>query len=258
MSWSRSIKARSWETCIFLMVWLCLMRPLRKPRKRNWKKKILFQSGFRQGVRYCALEFLGFDAQEFQFLWEVERVDSRVCIPCLCLCVSKWLTIRGIQTTKGAETRRSIINFSLPFGCGRYYNAYYFTEGLSILTSKVMGLNLFEPAVLGTENVVIWHLQYASDMIFMGAGSMENVRTLKYILKNFELLLGLKINYSKSWLLGINMGPDLLANMASILSCEIGSIPFSYLGIKVGANHKRQLAGSRSFKTYGKVKFMEW
>lgn len=71
-------------------------------------------------------------------------------------------------------------------------------EGLSILTSKAMGLNLFEPAVLGTENVVISHLQYAGDMIFMVAASMENARTLKCILKNFELLSGLKINYSKS------------------------------------------------------------
>ncbi|KAL8480193.1 hypothetical protein ACS0TY_026931 [Phlomoides rotata] len=40
-------------------------------------------------------------------------------------------------------------------------------------------------------------------------------------------------------LMGLNMDSANLQYMADILSCEVGLIPFSYLGLNVGINHKR-------------------
>ena len=41
-------------------------------------------------------------------------------------------------------------------------------------------------------------LQFADDTIFFEATTMENVRAIKVILMNFELVSGLKINFAKS------------------------------------------------------------
>ena len=41
-------------------------------------------------------------------------------------------------------------------------------------------------------------LQYADDTLFFGKASMENVKAIKVILRSFELVSGLKINFSKS------------------------------------------------------------
>ncbi|KAL8483512.1 hypothetical protein ACS0TY_026269 [Phlomoides rotata] len=50
---------------------------------------------------------------------------------------------------------------------------------------------------------------------------------------------GLNVNFNKSSLMGLNMDSANLQYMADILSCEVGLIPFSYLGLNVGINHKR-------------------
>ena len=44
-----------------------------------------------------------------------------------------------------------------------------------------------------------WKLtSYADDTIFFGKTSMENVKAIKVILRSFELVSGLKINFSNS------------------------------------------------------------
>lgn len=62
---------------------------------------------------------------------------------------------------------------------------------------------------------------------------------MKRILRNFELLFGLKVNFSKSCLMGLNIERSNLISMANILGCEVVSFPFTYLGVRVGGFHKR-------------------
>lgn len=50
---------------------------------------------------------------------------------------------------------------------------------------------------------------------------------------------GLKVNFHKSSLFGLNLQEDFLAVVASFLSCSIGAFPFKFLGISVGANPMR-------------------
>lgn len=75
----------------------------------------------------------------------------------------------------------------------------------------------------------------------MGATTLENVWCIRRILRNMELLLGLRVNFEKCSLMGINVDKDRLNEMAGILGCRKGSILFLYLGIKVGCNHRRVL-----------------
>lgn len=62
---------------------------------------------------------------------------------------------------------------------------------------------------------------------------------IKKILKNFELLSGLKINYNKCCLMGMNVSEHRIQEMAEVLGCVIGEVPFLYLGIRVGASYKK-------------------
>ncbi|PNX88001.1 ribonuclease H, partial [Trifolium pratense] len=83
-------------------------------------------------------------------------------------------------------------------------------------------------------------LQFADDTIIMGEGSWENLWTIKSMLRGFELVSGLKINFVKSKLHDINVGARLLEAVASFLACNTTTVPFKFLGIPVGANPRRR------------------
>lgn len=111
-------------------------------------------------------------------------------------------------------------------------------EGLSILTKKAVELGILEAAEVGRKEIKISHLQYADDTIFSCPGKMENAVAIKHLLRNFELLSGLKVNFHKCALLGINMQNETVQAMANYLRCEVSKPPFSYLGINVEINHR--------------------
>lgn len=83
-------------------------------------------------------------------------------------------------------------------------------------------------------------LQFVDDTILMGKRNWENLWRIKTILRSFELVSILRVNFSKSNLIGFNLKEDFM-NVASIfLSCCITSLPFRFLGISVGANPRRR------------------
>ena len=51
---------------------------------------------------------------------------------------------------------------------------------------------------MGKDGIEISILQYADDTIFFNETSMQNVKVLKEILRSFEMVSCLKINYAKS------------------------------------------------------------
>jgi len=82
----------------------------------------------------------------------------------------------------------------------------------------------------------ISHLQYTDDTLFLGEVSMANLWPLKTILRCFELVSGLKVNFSKSSVMGVNVGEEFLRLAERFLYCKVGSLSFIYLGLLVGAN----------------------
>lgn len=65
---------------------------------------------------------------------------------------------------------------------------------------------------------------------------MENLWSLKTILRYFELASGLKVNFAKSRVMGVNVSYEFLGVAERFLHCRVGLIPFNYLGLSVGAN----------------------
>ena len=78
-------------------------------------------------------------------------------------------------------------------------------------------------------------LQYADDTVFVGEATWDNVLVLKAMLRGYEMVSGLKINYAKSQF-GVIGGVVTWTNEAAqTLNCRQLETPFTYLGIPIGA-----------------------
>ncbi|KAH1241613.1 hypothetical protein GmHk_07G019160 [Glycine max] len=80
---------------------------------------------------------------------------------------------------------------------------------------------------------------YVDDSIIVGEESQDNLWALKAILKNYELVSGLKVNFHKSGIYGINIDGLFLQAVENFLYCNIGTLPLKFLGIPIGANARR-------------------
>jgi hypothetical protein len=57
---------------------------------------------------------------------------------------------------------------------------------------------------------------------------------LKALLHSFGESTGLKVNYSKSVMVPINLQDQRLEHLARTFNCEKGLLPFTYLGLPLG------------------------
>jgi hypothetical protein len=98
--------------------------------------------------------------------------------------------------------------------------------------------NLFEGFDFGGNGLVVSHLQYADDTLCIGKPTVENLWAMKALLRGFEMVSRLKINFFKSSLIGVNVASEFMAMACNFLNCSEGFVPFKYLGLPVGANPK--------------------
>nr|KYP70309.1 Putative ribonuclease H protein At1g65750 family [Cajanus cajan] len=105
--------------------------------------------------------------------------------------------------------------------------------------TRALDMNLFTGLHLGGESSPISLLQFADDTLIIGEATMQNLWCLKAILRCFELISGMKINFHKSYVVGIHSGVDFIDLAASFLHCKVGQLPFKHLGLPLGANPKK-------------------
>jgi hypothetical protein len=60
------------------------------------------------------------------------------------------------------------------------------------------------------------------------------LKSLKEALGKYSASTGLKINYAKSQMIPINVPHDVMTLLADEFGCQIGSMPFNYLGLPLG------------------------
>ncbi|GJW02192.1 RNA-directed DNA polymerase, eukaryota [Tanacetum coccineum] len=70
---------------------------------------------------------------------------------------------------------------------------------------------------------------HADDAMFCGQWCDDNINTLVHVLECFFRASGLRINMSKSKIMGVNVGDDKIKVAASKLGCLILNTPFTYL-----------------------------
>nr|GEZ47759.1 RNA-directed DNA polymerase, eukaryota [Tanacetum cinerariifolium] len=99
---------------------------------------------------------------------------------------------------------------------------------LSLMGALRRNFNLTR--VLNKDTVNISHLFYADDAVFVGNWSERNIVTLTHVLKCFHMASRLKINMSKSKIMGVHVNKDVVAQAAVKLGCMMLKMPFIYLG----------------------------
>ncbi|CAK8570156.1 unnamed protein product [Lathyrus sativus] len=98
----------------------------------------------------------------------------------------------------------------------------------------------FHPFVL-SEELQFSLTQFADDTVILGDSNRENILAVKVMLRGFELVSGLKVNFSKSKVIGVNLDDGFLEVASNFLSCATTSLPFNFLGIPIGANPRRKI-----------------
>jgi len=109
-----------------------------------------------------------------------------------------------------------------------------------VLMTTVERAHLFNGYGIGANaEVRLTHLQFADDTLIIGEKSWLNVRTMRSVLLLFGELSGLKVNFNKSQLTGVNIPASWLSEAAMMMSCRRGTIPFVYLGLPIGGDIRK-------------------
>ncbi|GJX96590.1 RNA-directed DNA polymerase, eukaryota, reverse transcriptase zinc-binding domain protein [Tanacetum coccineum] len=111
-------------------------------------------------------------------------------------------------------------------------------ESLHLSFQRVVDAGLFTGINLNS-SLTLSHMFYADDAVFLGQWNDGNIDTLVNVLECFYRVSGLRINMSKSKIMGVHVEGDLVKNAASKLGCLILKTPFIYLGTKVGGKMSR-------------------
>ena len=112
---------------------------------------------------------------------------------------------------------------------------------LGRLIDKAKDSDAIHGFFVGRNKVEVTHLQFADDtLLFMEPNHNVFINFLR-LLEVFGAVLGLRVNLTRSTLLGINIDEDLLQNFALISGCEIGVWPIKYLGLPLGGNPRKHI-----------------
>ncbi|MCI01894.1 RNA-directed DNA polymerase (Reverse transcriptase), partial [Trifolium medium] len=113
-------------------------------------------------------------------------------------------------------------------------------EGLNMLMQVMVETSVFTGYRMGMQDsITVSHLQFVDDTLLLGSKSWANVRGLRAVLVLFELMSGLKVNFNKSMLVGVNISDSWLNEAASALRCKVGNVSFLYMGLPIGGDSRR-------------------
>ena len=82
-------------------------------------------------------------------------------------------------------------------------------------------------------------IQYADDTIIVMRAGINQVLYLKDLLDTFVDSIGLKVNFTMSSMVPINVSNEDLAALTSAFGCQKASMPFTYLGLPMGTTKPR-------------------
>ena len=77
-------------------------------------------------------------------------------------------------------------------------------------------------------------VQYADDTLIIMEAYSRQLMTLKALLYSFSESTALKVNYSKSVMVPINLQEQRLEHLVTTFNFEKGSLQFTYLGLPLG------------------------
>ncbi|GJV93362.1 RNA-directed DNA polymerase, eukaryota [Tanacetum coccineum] len=113
-------------------------------------------------------------------------------------------------------------------------------ESLHLSFQRIVDEGMFKGIKLGGDMVNLSHMFYADDAVFVGQWCESNITTLVHVLDCFYKVSGLRINMSKSKIMGVHVDDEKVNRAADKLGCLVFKTPFAYLGSIVGGNMSRK------------------
>ncbi|GLT40913.1 hypothetical protein SLA2020_150100 [Shorea laevis] len=197
--------------------------------KRNKKASFLFKIDFEKAYDKVCWEFLEYMMSRMGFEPKWRRWINE------CLRTAEASVLLNGSTTRQVKISRGLRQ-------GDPLSPYLFllvTEGLNGIISSAINHGHFDGIDVGSRGMKVSHLQFADDSIIFGKAVEDNIWAAKSIMRIFELVSGLKINFGKSQLVGINVSEEWMSKMAHILNCKQGKLPCRYLGVPIGGSVKK-------------------
>ena len=112
-------------------------------------------------------------------------------------------------------------------------------EGFNILMNVMVDAQIFKGYGVGCDGEVrLTHLQFVDDTLIIGEKSW-NVCSMRAVLLLFEEISGLKVNFHKTMLTGVNVTDSWLSEASLVMNCRRESIPFVYLGLPIGGDYRK-------------------
>ncbi|KAH1253699.1 hypothetical protein GmHk_04G010298 [Glycine max] len=121
------------------------------------------------------------------------------------------------------------------------------------------------------EKVNISLLQYVEDTIFFGMPTLSNALIIKSIMKCYELVSRLKVNFIKSRYVSVGIPNSMVERFIGLLNCKILVINFVHLGISIGENLRKDstwrpvvekilpsVVGEEDYKVYKGALLAKW
>jgi hypothetical protein len=105
---------------------------------------------------------------------------------------------------------------------------------LQTLINKAKDMNLLQLPIPLEFTSYFPIIQYADDTLIIMEGCARQLTFLKSLLQTYATSLGLRVNYSKSMIVPINIEAQKMEILANTLGCSIRSMPFTYLGLPLG------------------------
>lgn len=130
-------------------------------------------------------------------------------------------------------------------------------EGLSGMMREGVSRNLYRGFKVGAKEVDVNLLQYVDDTIFVGEFIEDNMVTLKSMMKCFEPVSSLKVNFHKSRFGGIGVPREKVGRFSKYLNCRILTIPFVYFEIPISTNPRKLKTWEPILVKFDK-KFASW
>jgi hypothetical protein len=77
-------------------------------------------------------------------------------------------------------------------------------------------------------------VQFVDDTLIILPAEVAQLIKLKALLDTFAVSTSLKVNFNKSCMIPINVPVDKVQLLVSSIACQVGTMPFTYLGLPVG------------------------
>lgn len=102
---------------------------------------------------------------------------------------------------------------------------------LQTILNEAMNANLIQAPHFSHSNQDFLVIQYVDDTILIMPVEEPQILHLNNLLAHFSAQIGLKINYSKSVLVPLNVPDENLNIIIDLLVCKLGNFPLTYLGL---------------------------